>query len=369
VKSVTGGACEVQLAVNFLNTWIAIFVFSWSLISSAVVSCPKAYQYPLSKVENLNAQRTADDYKQTNQRDKYDYAQRLLQMFKWALGRLGPDDIYVDQGSGQGLAATQISIDTGAKTIAINPQDYSYIIPTLIELTNHLHQAFSLNFAKVGKDRVLVGIETKSGIEIPSKLLKFAYEIVGRRPPRYFSPKYDVEIPPEKTIKEDLKKILQAASEELKKANVIFEVGLGEEVLRKYENQVTLISDVYAAFFYSPDRLQVLEVNFKALKPGGEAYYYLGDGLVKRDVKHDEYEGDVVKMKKSHDMTLPRFLERKFPTIFSLKFDDLTGAAVLVMKKTQESLNLSDYLEVIAEDYYIQKDNGYAVPKLTLREK
>ncbi len=117
-------------------------------------------------------------------------------------------------------------------------------------------------------------------------------------------------------------------------SKVRFEEDSAEAALLRYPNTADVIVDNYGAFTYSPARVHILNSAYRALKPGGIAYFRCPP----------------VSFVHSGGKTVPleTYLSKKYPKVFSIRknrttpFEDLevepytSAETVLVMKRERE---------------------------------
>jgi len=128
------------------------------------------------------------------------------------------------------------------------------------------------------------------------------------------------------------------------RSKIRFEEDSAEATLLRYPGVAEVITDNYGAFTYSPARIHILNSAFRALKPGGIAYFRCPPvSFVKT------FEGVV---------PLEVYLSQKYPEIFSIRknrdkpFMDpeldpfVSARTVLVMKKPLREASLDLRLEI-----------------------
>ena len=350
---------------KILPTFFLLFFFMGQALGSE--QCLELFRSSVEAPTNINAQQSPSDYQQVTGRNFKHYMDLLRKRFTTKAKNLQPGDIYIDEGGAMGTAAIQIAAKTGARTVIISPQDYSQII-TIPELARQWSQhGKELILENKGSRTILKGIKLSNGTIIDIDLVKMSYGLVDSTPPIYiYFHKSGIDLvkyPPESVLL-TVEKILAEAALLFAKNNITYEVGLSEKVLSKYENAVTLISDVFAAFFYSPNRLDVLMSAYRALKPGGEAHFLT---RARGFWSWNAYKGDEVHLKNGKVVSLPKYLVLKFPTVFT--YDNGFDSGVLIMKKGAIDIDLQNFLEVVSYEWYKNDASGYAVPKLIIREK
>jgi hypothetical protein len=339
----------------------------------------------LLEVKNLNAEVSAEDYSQTNDRGLRDYKVLLVAEFSEAVDSLTPQDLFIDSGGGMGIAARQVAVQTGAKVVVVNPQDYRRGFNQIVGLYGRpIKQILDrMSFIKHPTKGYPIGIELRDSTKIGIGVLKRICKILEIPFPDsldfYLDPELLTDVQYSKILRYLLTEILEHPH--FLSVDQKVEVGFTENILPSYENQAKLIADVYAAFYYSPNRIQILRAIFGALLNGGKGYLFLGDGVVDRTnptiidpTFSDPYRGDEITLKDGiTKMTWVEWLSLKYPEVFSLKANIQRGpnARILVIHKEKgiEFPNLEKDLELVWQGYYVLNDDVYAVPHLKFKEK
>ncbi len=184
---------------------------------SAFASCPNPQELLGA---NLNAQTQASEYLQPNFRPISQYVDLFgLGMKQW-IGQLRTGDLVIDSGAGFEVFAAQIALQTPARSIAINTQ----------------------NFWKDGSAKAKMGA---------SKKLTSAFK--GK------SEEEIIQIMSEGSIERFARK-----------------QGYSEAILPLLQEQARLITDVWGAYFYSVNRARLIELYYERLAANGRAYIVLG---------------------------------------------------------------------------------------------
>ncbi len=326
---------------------------------------------------NINATIPSSDYKEVRSRlfETYylhfkEVDQRTSQ-FAAHVATLGEGDIVVDLGSGRGLAMLQIStIRPGVIAVAINRQDMTPFYDQLLKLPQHLSKQSdsALQITRIPAYKHLTGgtsppsSRLESMGEINGVTLGRIYEALGVPSPEWLKwglPSdyvYDFD-----TIRKDVTHLIQKLEARIKSGQFQLKTAMAEDVIATYQNSVSMITDVYGAFFYGGERIPLLARSYQALKPGGKAFFYLGE--------ESEYGGDIVTLKDGTTTDLLSYLVQKYPQL-TLETDS-DGGRFLVMTKTTPNSALDIPLEVTETDYYPNKGNAqsFSVPKLSLKER
>lgn len=336
--------------------------------------------------EKQNGDQSANDYQQMNARGLTDYEQILGDEFTAQARTLSRSDLFVDSGSGLGIAARTLGLNTGAKVLMINPQDYSNLFDSL----RTLKQQYQAGYLKTETLTVISdpetgypkAISTRQGLLIEVNKIKLALKTLNQKipPALVFSeqPQRLTELEYQKLLTELLVTILE--NEAFFRTREDFRVGFTESVLPQYENQAQLIADLYGAFFYSPQRLKILTSMYQALTSSGRAFIYLGKGIELEKNKDSDwlppmfssYGGDVVTLSDGNTkISFIDWLVRRHPQIFQLQERHLQPEWTLIMRRSPEkkSLSLDEELELVTSSYYTYRDDGFIVPKLEFREK
>lgn len=332
-------------------------------------------------VYNFNAEVPADQYDQNNLRSFTHYLSFFKPDLEEHLKQLTQDDLYIDSATGIGVAAKTISTLTPAEVVAINPQDYSAYFTPLLQLEGQLSEVIQSPDTQVVRDYSrapgiieLKGFKLANGTwlsykmivaaayflqltirQLPTELDRLPTEL-DRRTTSYDS-HFDSEV---KAALEGLLKkaipLIRAAQEKVR-----YELGLSENILEKYHGQASLITDLWGAYVYSPNRLKVLKSFYNALKVGGKAYVFFG-----RQSDHSPYRHDEVQLSSTpgEAMSLIDWLITCYPEIFSY-----TPERHLVIAKNSDDPfpTIEQDLRLIKETYYEIDKGGFAIPKLIFR--
>jgi SAM-dependent methyltransferase len=335
-------------------------------------------------VQNHNARQPADNYRQNNRRDRNDYLRLLGSAFAAEEQKLKVSSVYVDSGAGQGRAARQIGIATGARVVMINPQDYSGFFDGIYRLINDPDkrrlQSENTQVIRSAESLYPKGLVTESGLIIEMASLEFTFDLLGLKLPLALQfrlrPQVLGESEYRRLITDSIYRLI--GGEELRGIQQTYEVGLSEEILPRYANRVQLLTDVYAAFYYAPNRLEVLRSYFEALQEGGKAFIFLGaniGGSVGRfDYKTksiEAYGGDKVSWLGSGlQTTLMEWLCFHYPTVFQIEKNAAgTGYVLQISKAPGERFPpLEGRLRVVGLSFYQFEGGGFVVPKLEFKE-
>ncbi len=151
-------------------------------------------------------------------------------------------------------------------------------------------------------------------------------------------------------------------------SKIRFEEDSAEAALLRYPNTADVIVDNYGAFTYSPARIHILNSAFRALKPGGIAYFRCPPLSFVRSG--------------GHTFPLEVHLSKKYPKVFSIRknrttpFSDLevepytSAETVLVMKRPKDAFFLDLDFEIESHGKWYHP--GYSrieFPFLFFREK
>lgn len=109
------------------------------------------------------------------------------------------------------------------------------------------------------------------------------------------------------------------------KGKFVYRRGWAQRILREYEGQADLITDIWGAFSYEMDKAEILNLIYAALKPGGTAYILFNSFKTPAIVKDGKNEIDI-----------DAWLAAKFPSLFSWHASpgkNTAMANILVIKK------------------------------------
>lgn len=369
---------------------IALLIGAVNSVAHAAIgagsgACIASLTSPSSaEVKNYNAAQSAERYQQMNERGLLHYEALLGPEFVAAVQSLKPIDLLIDSGSGKGLAARQISLARGAQVVMINPQDYSGVLDFLSVLkTRDWQQEVGVADLQLMMDRKTfypIELITSSGLKIDVKSILFGLKLIdGHVPPilDFASGPQVLSASEYKTLFRDhLLKMLK--TEKLFQLKQKFEVGLTEKMLPHYQGQAKLITDVFGAFYYSPERLQILKTIYETLAEGGRAFIYLGKGIELSTASADwtpplsaVYGGDIVRTPSGEGaLSLIEWLINRYPKIMRLQRLPSSPELVLVIERKEPHAlkSLDSELRLVQASYYQFRDDGFVVPKLELEE-
>jgi SAM-dependent methyltransferase len=151
-------------------------------------------------------------------------------------------------------------------------------------------------------------------------------------------------------------------------SKVRFEEDSAEAALLRYPNTADVIVDNYGAFTYSPARVHILNSAFRALKPGGIAYFRCPP------LSFVSSNGRMI--------PLENYLSQKYPRIFSVRknrsspFENpeedpyISAETVLVMKRPKDGTTLDLTLEIGShQKWYHPNYSKIEFPFITFSEK
>ena len=324
----------------------------------------RAFEY---KNQNVNASQSAEDYGQTNYRTLHDYEQRFATGFKNAIEGLDKNSLYIDSGSGISVAARTVAYKTSAQVIAINPQDYSEYFQILETPTQQLIEQILSPESEVIRRRdalanhhIVTGIKLPSGQLLTKMLLTFAKDVQQGK--QVSSDNLPSAMPWTDTkVKKAFAKEVRSLHGVLKdiRSSFYYHVGYSQTALKQYKGKADLITDLFGAFYYSPERIELLRAIYEALKPGGQAYIHIGPV--------SKYKRDTVYYYRSRPKTnLVSWLTTTYPTIFRQY-----QRGFFTLTKSLESPvafpPLEKQLKLIEEGIDLDLGHGYVVPSLTFQ--
>lgn len=229
----------------FCATVLSIFLTSSQGFAKACIDIFRPA--PVSR----SVERNIFEYSQPKGRLLKEYGERLAPGFRAAIERLRAGQTFFDGGAGLGLAALQIAqLRPGVHAIAANMRDY-------------LAQFFE--FAAQIRGDLFGGTDPRV-----SKILGELAAALGR-------PIGDV-----KTARSEIERLRGQGFE--------VRTGLVQQTLRAMiarGEKIDLYADVWGAYAYSADRAELIQLIYRSLADGGEAYL-----LSQNQIIHDLGEHD-----------------------------------------------------------------------------
>lgn len=144
----------------------------------------------------------------------------------------------------------------------------------------------------------------------------------------------------------------------LHKGKFQFYFGGAQLVLPKLPNEFDIITDVFSAIYYSPDKIDLLKNYFLSLKPGGKAFIALGS---------NEFDRSTVLIR-GKEIELTEMLAGSYPKLFSRKIikngsSKKQNYASLTMTKTMPQWPLPSF-----KFHLKREDQTIGDPDLTLAQ-
>lgn len=299
---------------------------------------------------NNNARVEAQKYRQPNTRSWSDY--RAILYMK-GLVKAPPNGLVLDVGAGYGVAALQAAVELEAKAVIINTQDNWAELRSFDQRTDQELLA-RLTLKEQGKNafRVL----TIAALGIPS--MEAIAASISTQPFALFNKMRLGRAPLEEYYKWSREFSVQLREAE-SRGQVRYLVGYAEELLPQMEDQIFLLTDVWGAFSYSPERVRLLENYYNALTAHGEARIFVS-GVYSTYVLSPDKER----------MSLIRYLTMRYPDIFSVEqpeVENFKSGRILIIKKRAGLNRLSIGLEFFSEPS-VSSAGDFSPPTVLLKE-
>ncbi|MBY0412578.1 MAG: hypothetical protein K2Q18_00360 [Bdellovibrionales bacterium] len=320
---------------------INAFIIAVSISNSNVFAEATCEQIA-SSIINSNAQIEAKNYSRPFKRDLNGYARFLGRSYDTKHSQLKKGATVFDSGAGLGVAGLE-DANNGLKVYAINAQDFwaelkeaplgvdydgpASTIANLVEQFN-----ISLKGLDIPKGKVWDHEKAK-------EVLKPSLNRVSGK------------------IRREIRARLFAFIEEKKEAgNFNYMVGFAEKRIPEIDGQADVIRDLYGAYFYSADKLELLDLYYNKLKKNGQAFIRISTG------EGHSAEAFIEKNGKKY-MSFHAYLLENYPTIFSI--EQVQQGNVLVIKKDPNiaSLYLSDVFELNKNQTHMVKMNETELPE------
>ena len=309
---------------------------------------------------NRNAVLAASDYRFEHTRLLGDYHFFLGPSFRQAAENLKPKDLSVDLGGGLGVAHLELMVERGHRAIVINKQNFP------------AHWAKALARLKdEGANAVRIGHEHRAGEMFPDMYWIESVGGLARGDVARVATALGFELPrwlekPRSTreikageVRELAVMILEKHQSLMNDPRFEYRAQFAEDALKNLKGQARLLSDVFGAFFYSAERVHLLEAIDRAMADGESRAFVSLVGFVERGVS------DRVRMKDGRELDLIDFLLERFPERFAIEGSrDPQKAAfeppALIIKKGDSPLELHLTVETHLEAY---EKNGLVIPR------
>ncbi len=256
------------------------------------------------EILNTNARTEVINYVHPNARDFDKYKEYLGEAFAKFMDTLEKGKVWIDGGGGFGIASLMKSLQSKVTTYVINAQDNWQF------------------FREGGGDFQLV-MRTATSLGVSLK------DIPKRR--NFFDKKLEIDLGKARYKHSKIlrSRILQKVEAAGKLFNYI--VGFVEERISEISEQADVISDLFGGFFYSANRVEILDLYYEKLKPSGM-------GFVKFKAERGGGVRDVVWVSKKRAIPLAEFLVETYPDIFS--YDKEVDVLVIKKNQRQKKINL-----------------------------
>lgn len=271
--------------------------------------------------QNIQAQHFMQ-YEQTSVRDLTNYISIQGPELETRINALGPDELWIDIGTGLALAplekARKMS-ETGIprlKVLALNKQPFNDQLLEEIQKFIDDPKAHYTQLITSDKGVREASVEHIGNGEKFNLVLTYLSRALGLGRETLRDPD---SVSPEK-LKQWMA-TLKSKTLELREKGINLVSGeLAENVLAQSELNGKLITDMFGAYYYSPDRVKILEIVYKNMKPGAGALFTV-DELEKTEVL---LNGKLV--------PLEDYLLERFPDLFK-SYSHAIGFKTLLMVK------------------------------------
>lgn len=253
-----------------------------------------------SDVINLNARIPAQEYTAPNHRTVYQYDQELDISFAIRRSRLGPGSVFFDIGGGYGIAGLETAAK-GARIVVINAQENWSHFEELVATNRTIPVVKIAHALHLNTSDLPITKRTEAGVSGPVVWLD------------------------DSLMKPEHRRTLARRIVDLKTRREVagrfeYRVGFAEKVLPTLQEKADLISDLFGAYYYSANRLELLDLYLNALKPGGLAAIRLRSQIRGKDGKRAGPESRV--RLPGGEESLEQHLVRRFPGIFRFNEDE-----------------------------------------------
>jgi len=288
----------------------------------------------VSKVVNRNARIPPRAYTRPHQRNLQSYQRFLGAGFVAALDGARKGDVWIDSGGGLGVAALEGALSRGLETYVINAQDF-----WRARMPRETIESLAVD---LGVDTADVPVATR----------------------RVWRSGGMVDVPSFEQLGDEHYATLAARARAKKRAatragRFKYLVGFSEDKLPTIRPRARIITDLYGAYFYSADRVRLLDLYYGALAEGGEAFIRFatdsGDG-----------PRSVVRTA-AGPVPLERYLVKTYPRRFRISRAD---PRVLVMSRPAGGparLALDERLRMVSHD--MVEVGGMELPGAVLEER
>jgi SAM-dependent methyltransferase len=295
---------------------------------------------------NVNAQKSMADYSETNYRDFQSYVFKLGSRFSFQLSGVSAHRAWLDVGAGYGLAALQKLMDHSVSHVTlINAQDsWGYIL-----------RPQSIEDAKARR--------VMRNLAVILKLGPVPYSPDGLAASQWT----------------DLRSRARGTFDRLKRSGQLrYRVGRAETELPKLKKQYQILTDVFGAYFYSADRLNLLEEYYRLLSGDGEGFVLFQAEEAKLPPSKSTLESDTETFgptSLADDRPFEKVLVEMFPSIFHIvTVKDGVGSyrALHIIKDPQIArLNLTEKFEIVSASLNSEHEISIQteVPQIVIRKK
>lgn len=331
---------------------ISIIFYNCTLLAQ-VVTCSSLLNSDTLVSLNRNTRQLSREYKETRTRGYTGYKQAFGNNFETHFEDLNQGDVHIDAGAGLGLFSMYAASEHSLASVAINYQngwDFIDDIPSNDSNVNPKESPFASQdpiynniVNSLGGTKEVFAISSTLGIKITEESshgnFYMGYNRYGYEEGK-FTPGFNRWFL--ETVREKFK------SFKLDHPNFSYINGYVEHEMMKLSGpdfQAALITDAFGAYFYSANKIALIDQYFSSLKPGGKAFvvFKANDNVAKPE---EEY-GPISTIQGSN-LTLEEYLVEKFPHIFSIHEETTRSyrtlsATSLVINKPIEQTSSNDF--------------------------
>ena len=286
------------------------------------------------------------DYGETNFREFKSYVYKLGTQFSMRFSGPGCHRAWLDVGSGYGVAALEKLADESVGYVTlINAQDsWGYVTSA---------QAFE---------------------DLKARKVATALALVLKLDLNPYPPAESV------TVRwATLRSQLHGTFDRFRRSGQLsYRVGRAEKELPKLKKRYEILTDVFGAYFYSADRLALLDEYYRLLSRGGEAFILFRADEPKPSLRADEINPDREIFGPAtllEDRAFEKVLVEMFPSIFHiLTVEDGIGryrALHIVRDASVGRLGLVDDFEIVSANLNADHESSVQseVPQVVIRRK
>jgi len=328
-------------------------------------------------IANKNANILQTQYTQYNFRDLNFYREYFGKDFTSALSTLENGGRHLDVGSGYGISSFTLTNElSSTSSVAINSQNAWSFIDRIPENDTNVDPFFN---PYAPQNPIYDEIAESLGGNLRTIMIAAAMGISAADLANTYEIVYDTSDDSEHPVfrkgfaRYVLERIRQTYKSKINSGLVSYEVGFAENIIPQLPSTFNLITDVFGAYFYSVDRVFLLDQYLNKLSPGGRAFIILNaSDLIENRPEHFGVISTLINTKKNFEVDLTE----KYPEIFSIQSRERRGrpdseTIYLRINKPKEphNLNLSTNYSVESHNFNLQYPPLMKqIPQIQIRE-